>query len=217
MQPETTAVVPKKTLRDLLDDFVTLRDTLEGMEEDAPDRAYLEALYANIESKYPEKADRFAAFMRELDRIDKGYGEEIQRFTRRRKAVQALIERRREYARDSMASNGITQIKGKAYTISLSDGKKRVEIDPALVTDKYWRETDMMPNVIAEMERWYDEARNWAGARNANIRARPLIDHMCEWQRDRAIDDHRVESDLKRGIEVPGARLVDGTQFITIR
>jgi hypothetical protein len=97
--------------------------------------------------------------------------------------VQRIIDNRRGYARDAMASNGITQIKGKAHTISLMPGKQRLIIEnPDLIPEDY----------KIRIPAQFIEARD-------------------------VPNENAIKAGLEMGHEIPGARLVNGEQFIQVR
>lgn len=182
---DTAVAVPERklTLAEITDQLAACRDTLEGLDgDDGPDAALIRAKLEQLESLHTNKVDRVCAFLKWLDAEQNGLKADKQRFERRQRQYADLENRRRESVRDLMRENEITQMKGRAFTLSLCPGKQRLEI-----TDESLIPIDYMVFVPAR-----------------------TIPETC------APDADAIEAALKRGEDVPGARLVEGEPYIRV-
>jgi hypothetical protein len=179
----TELQAPKLSLREITEQLAAYRDTAEGLiEEDGPDAVLIRAKIAQLESLHTNKVDMRAAFTKWLESEQLGLKADKQRFERRQRAYKRIEDQLYDGARDLMRDNDVTQLKGRAYTITLCDGKKKLDVwDESLIPEQY---IAVIPEqVIPER---------------------------------RVVDEEALRSALRDG-DVPGARLVDGEQYIQIR
>lgn len=142
------------TLTELTDQVATWRDTLEGMADDGPDAAYIRAKLDQLESLHTNKVDRVCAFLKWLEAEQSALKADKQRFERRQRQYADLENRRRDLVRDLMSDNAISQMKGRAFTLSLCPGKQRLEIDATKLPKEYFR---VIPEQIVPEQHVPDE------------------------------------------------------------
>lgn len=111
-----------------------------GLKERAETGEDLTDSLAMLEGEIETKAAQLVYIARELELNAEGYDAEIKRLSERKRALVANRERLREYIRANMLACGIEKIKAPTFTITLSDGPERVEVeDETLVPDTYVR------------------------------------------------------------------------------
>lgn len=97
----------------------------------ADDGEDVSAQLAELDDALEAKGTALVAVMRGLDAEADALRLEELRMATRRRAIEANVERLREYVRTQMQANGITKIKGPAFSIGLSDGPERVVVEDA--------------------------------------------------------------------------------------
>jgi len=96
----------------------------------------LDCLTGGIE----HKAAALVHVLRDLELDSEKLALEIKRLTDRKRAIDANTERMRSRLRDGMAACDLRKIKADTFTITLSEGPERVEVeDPSLVPADFSR------------------------------------------------------------------------------
>lgn len=94
--------------------------------EDGDDvSAELEALDGELEKKAEGVLHVLRNLEGDADKID----EEIKRLTAKKRTAENSAQRLRDYLRAGMERSGLTRIKGPTFSITLSDGPVRIEVD----------------------------------------------------------------------------------------
>lgn len=191
----------KLSLAEITEQLTAWRDTLEGLADDHGDAELIRAKLEQLDSLHANKVDAYCAFAKWLASEQSGLKSDKQRFDRRQQQYKRLEDQRYDGVRALMVANGISQMKGRAFTITLCDGRKRLEItDPALIPLEYKSVSVTMPAAA-----W----RKLYGSVAAEDRADMSVGV--------SIDEAQVEAALKRGEEVTGARMADGEPYVQIR
>lgn len=99
-----------------------LQDTLDMLNED-----------------FDEKAERVAAFIRELESDEAGLKSEIDRLSERKRSVSGKIDSCKDYLRHNMQELGKLKIKGKLFSISLGKPSDvlAVSVEAESLPEKY--------------------------------------------------------------------------------
>ncbi len=98
---------------------------LETAEDGEDIGAALDAISDAIEVK----VDRIACVLASLEGDETAAREEAKRLLKRATAVEANRERLRDYLRTQMDLHGVAKMRTPRFTISVSDGPERVEIE----------------------------------------------------------------------------------------
>lgn len=86
--------------------------------EDIP-REQIEDTLNLIEEEFEVKAERVAAFIKELEADDSGLKTEIDRLSERKRVLTAKIDNLKGYLRQNMIASGKMKIKGKLFSITV--------------------------------------------------------------------------------------------------
>lgn len=134
-------------LYQLTDEYARLLELAEDGEDVGAELALLEG---DLESK----GANIAKVITSLEADSETAGEESKRLAERSKSLAAQAKRVRDYLRSCMQASGIKRIKGPAFTISLSGGKRKVVVsDETKVPPEYMRsKTTFEPNKAAILE-----------------------------------------------------------------
>lgn len=95
-------------------------------DEDIP-REQIEDTINLIQEDFEEKAEKVAAFIRELEADEQGLKSEIDRLSERKMVVSSKIDSLKEYLRHNMVAANIPSIKGKLFSITI--GKPSAVLD----------------------------------------------------------------------------------------
>lgn len=106
---------------------------------------------ALLDGELSAKAQGVLHVLRNLEGDALAVEAEIARLSARKLAAENNAKRIREYLRSSMEKSGLTRVQGPAFSVSLSDGPERVEVDDAaLLPEAYVRtKTTSEPNKAA--------------------------------------------------------------------
>lgn len=95
-------------------------------DEDIP-REQIEDTINLIQEDFEEKAEKVAAFIRELESDEQGLKSEIDRLSERKRVASSKIDALKEYLRHNMVAANIPSIKGKLFSITI--GKPSAVLD----------------------------------------------------------------------------------------
>lgn len=96
-------------------------DTLEMMSDD-----------------FREKAQKVAAYIREVEAEATAYDDEVKRLGERKRLLMASADRLKDYLRDNMESTGINKIDG-LFKITLGKPSQVVEVNEATLPQQYFK------------------------------------------------------------------------------
>jgi hypothetical protein len=126
-----------KTLRDLTNELTVWQDTAAGFVGEIADAQLIEAKIKQLETLHESKVDRYAAFIRWLSAEQDQIQADERRLSQRRRAFQRHEAKLRADAKALMAENSISELKGRASTITLTEGRQRLECDKSLLPAEY--------------------------------------------------------------------------------
>lgn len=119
-------------LYDLTTEYQALLEIAErdgGNEPDADHGLELSDALTKLEGDIETKAAGIAKVLANLDADAAAYGAEERRLAARRKTAEGNAERLRSYLRACMQQLGACSIKGATFSITLSPGPDKVEVD----------------------------------------------------------------------------------------
>lgn len=106
----------------------------------AEDGEDVSAELAKIDGELVTKAEGILHVLRNVEGDADKIDQEIKRLTARKRVAENNAARIREHLRKGMEASGVTRIAGGAFTVTLTDGSDRVEVDDALsLPDEYVR------------------------------------------------------------------------------
>ena len=91
-----------------------------------------------LSEDFKEKAQRVAAYIREVEAEATIYDDEVKRLTERKRTKQAEADRLREYLRTNMEASKIPKIEG-LFKITLGKPSQSVEINEESLPQQYFR------------------------------------------------------------------------------
>ncbi|UCS82864.1 hypothetical protein vBYenSP400_74 [Yersinia phage vB_YenS_P400] len=128
-------------LTDQLNELLSMDDIPEEQIKDTLDL---------IREDFDEKAERVAAFIKEIELDSEALKSEVDRLTIRKKSIDNKASYLKDYLRYNMVATGTTKIKGKLFSISL--GKPvdvlEVNVSPDLLPDNLCRVVRSADNAL---------------------------------------------------------------------
>lgn len=208
------------TLRDVADELRAWADTIDGMEEDAPEREQAIAIQARAITQSRDKVEGFARFLLRLEAESEFAKSESTRLAARVKRIDALREKLREYAVDALRGAELRRIDGHTLALSLRKGPETALItDEASVPSRYKTLVITVPAVEWEqhlvvyqtLARHYNEMTGMKEYGDV-----PAITRAAS-STEIKIDKRKLLADLKTGEEIVGADLAFGRESLVIR
>lgn len=106
-------------------------------DENIPDEHKLDTLEL-LGDDFKEKAQKVAAFIREVEAEATAYDDEVKRLAERKKTRLAQADRMKDYLRVNMEKTGIKKIDG-LFNIILSAPAQSVEVNEATLPQQYFK------------------------------------------------------------------------------
>ena len=109
---------------------------------------------AQLDGELEKKAEGILHVLRNVagdaDKID----QEIKRLTARKRTAENNAQRLRDYLRAGMEASGLTRISGPTFSITLSEGPERVEVDDEVLLPPDFVRVKMEPAKSAILEHY---------------------------------------------------------------
>lgn len=127
-------------ITDQLNELLSLDDIPEEQIKDTLDL---------IKEDFDEKAEKVAAFIKEIESDSDALKSEIDRLAGRKKSIDNKISHLKDYLRYNMIATGTTKIKGSLFTVTLG---KPVDVLEVTVS------SDLLPDSVCRVVRSADNA-----------------------------------------------------------
>ena len=122
-------------LYELTQNYLNLLDLLENPE--VP-KEMIESALEEVEGNFEDKAENIVKLIKSIEADIKAYKEEEIRLATRRKALENKAKGLKEYLEGSMIALDKKSIKGKIFTISISQNRPSVDVyDPTILPKEY--------------------------------------------------------------------------------
>jgi hypothetical protein len=91
-----------------------------------------------LSDDFKEKAQKLAAYIREVEAEATAYDDEVKRLAERKRLLNASADRLKDYLRDNMEKTSISKIEG-LFKITLGKPSQVVEVNEATLPQQYFK------------------------------------------------------------------------------